>query len=96
VELRVAGGSIPYSIYDKLGTVDQGTIVDNKRLGHVLQIVQHVQSKRDDRIVRAPSTGHRADGTLVPRHQIAGTKRQRQLGPEDVHEAIGLSRALVR
>src|SRR6185437_941018 len=96
VELRVAGASIPYSVYDKLGTVDQGTIVDNKRLGHVLQIVQQVQSKRDDRVVRAPSTAHRADGTMVPRHQLAGTKRQRQLAPADVQEAIGLRRSVVR
>ncbi|HTX25315.1 MAG TPA: ISNCY family transposase [Steroidobacteraceae bacterium] len=96
VELRVSGAAIPYSVYDKLGTVDQGTIVDNKRLGHVLQIVQQVQSKRDDRVVRAPSTAHRADGTMVPRHQLAGTKRQRKLGPEDVQEAIGLRRSLVR
>jgi hypothetical protein len=83
IELRVAGASIPYSVYDKLGTVDQGAIVDNKRLGHVLQIVRQVQSKRDDRAVKVPSTAHRADGAIVPRHRIAGTKRQRQLGPED-------------
>jgi len=96
VELRVSGAAIPYSVYDKLGTVDQGTIVDKKRLGHVLQIVQQVQSKRDDRVVRAPSTAHRAHGTMVPRHQLAGTKRQRQLAPADVQEAIGLRRSVVR
>jgi hypothetical protein len=93
VELRVAGVSIPYSLYDKLGSVDQGAIVDNKRLGHVLQIAQTVQSKRDNRAVNVPSTAHRADGTIVPRYQIAGTKRQRQLGPEDLQDAIRRRRA---
>jgi hypothetical protein len=58
-----------YSLYDKLGAVDQGAIVDNKRLGHVLQIVQQVQAQRDDRAVNAPSTAQRADGRIVPRHQ---------------------------
>jgi hypothetical protein len=88
IEIRVAGVSLPYSIYEKLGTIDQGAIVDNKRLGHVLQIVQLVQSKRDSRAVNAPSTAHRADGTIVPRKQLVGSKRQRQLGPFDLQEAI--------
>jgi hypothetical protein len=96
VELRVAGAAIPYSVYDKLGMVDQGAIVDNKRLGHVLQIVQTVQSKRDNRAVHVPSTAHRADGTIVPRHRIAGTKRQRQFRSDDLMKAIELKRAIAR
>lgn len=88
VEIRVAGVSLPYSIYNKLGAVDQGAIVDHKRLGHVLQIAQQVQSKRDSRAVHAPSTAHRADGHIVPRHKLPGSKRQRELGPEDLASAI--------
>jgi hypothetical protein len=88
IEIRAAGVSLPYSMYDKLGAVDQGAIVDNKRLGHVLQISQEVQSKRDSRAVNAPSTAHRADGQIVPRHKLAGTKTQRELGPEDLEIAI--------
>jgi Homeodomain-like domain len=88
IEIRVAGVSLPYSIYEKLGAVDQGAIVGNKRLGHVLQIVQMVQSKRDSRAVNAPSTAHRADGTIVPRNKLVGSKRQRQLAPADLQEAI--------
>jgi transposase len=88
VEIRVAGESLPYSIYEKLGAVNQGAIVDNKRLGHVLQIVQQVQSKRDDRAVKVPSTAHRADGTAVPRNKVVGSKRQRELCPEDLESVI--------
>ena len=88
VEIRVAGVSLPYSIYEKLGAVDQGTIVDNKRLGHVLQIVQMVQSKRDNRAAGAPSTAHRADGQIVARDKLVGSKRQRELAPDDLQEAI--------
>jgi hypothetical protein len=88
IEIRVAGVSLPYSIYEKLGAVDQGAIVDNKRLGHVLQIAQIVQSKRDSRAVNVPSTAHRADGHIVPRKRLVGSKRQRQLAPQDLQEAI--------
>jgi hypothetical protein len=34
VEIRAAGVKVPYSTYDKLGAIDQGAIVENKRLGH--------------------------------------------------------------
>lgn len=88
IEIRVAGVSLPYSIYEKLGAVDQGAIVDNKRLNHVLQIVQMVQSQRDNRAADGPSTAHRADGHIVPRNKLAGSKRQRELAPEDLQSAI--------
>jgi transposase len=88
IEIRVAGVSLPYSIYEKLGAVDQGAIVDNKRLSHVLQIVQDVQSLRDSRAANVPSTAHRADGQIVPRNKLVGSKRQRELAPEDLERAI--------
>jgi hypothetical protein len=89
IEIRVAGRSLPYSLYNKLGSIDQGTIVENKRLGHMLQVAQLVQSKRDSRAVDVPSTAHRADGTLVPRTKIIGSKKQRELGHEDLDQALG-------
>jgi hypothetical protein len=95
IEIRVAGVSLPYSIYEKLGAVDQGAIVENKRLGHVLQIVQMVQSKRDNRAADGPSTAHRADGHIVPRNKLVGSKRQRELAPEDLQEAISRQAAPV-
>ncbi len=88
IEIRIDGKALPYSLYEKLGSIDQGAIVDNKRLGHVLQISQDVQAKRDSRAVNAPSTAHRADGQIVPRHKLAGTKTQRELAPEDIEIAI--------
>jgi len=87
IEIRVAGRSLPYSVYDKLGSVDQGAIVENKRLGHMLQIAQMVQSKRDTRADR-PSTAHRADGSPVPRSRVVDSKRQRELGVDDLHQAM--------
>ncbi len=80
--------SLPYSTYDKLGTIDQGTVVENKRLGHVLRIAQIVQAERDNRAVSVPSTAHRVTGLRIPRQKIAGLKTQRELGPDDLRVAI--------
>ena len=88
VQIRVAGESLPYSTYDKLGTVDQGAIVENKRLGQVLHVAQLVQAKRDHGRRDGPSTLHRADGTRVPRSRVVGSKKQRELGPEDLEQAL--------
>ena len=88
IELRAAGVVLPYTTYDKLGTIDQGEIVENKRLGSVLRIAQLVQAQRDDREVAGPSTAHRADGKHVPRTKRSGTKRQRELSSDDLSEAI--------
>jgi hypothetical protein len=80
--------SLPYSTYNKVGTIDHGDIVDNKRLSQVLRTAQIVQSQRDDRIVCRPSTAHRVDGTPIARNKIAGAKRQRDLSEDDLHDAI--------
>jgi hypothetical protein len=88
IEIRVAGQSVPYSRYDKLGEIDQGAIVENKRLGQVLRVAQEVQAHRDNRSVNGPSTAHRADGTRVPRARIVGSKKQRELGPKDLRQAL--------
>ncbi len=92
IEIRVAGASLPYSTYNKVGTIDHGAIVDNKRLSQVLRTAQIVQAQRDDRVICRPSTAHRADGTPIPRSKIAGTKRQRELSVDDLHTAINDSR----
>lgn len=88
VAIRVAGRALPYSVYDKLGAIDQGAIVENKRLGHTLQVAQLVQAKRDSQAYKVPSTAHRADGTRVPRTKVVDSKAQRELGPEDLQIAI--------
>ncbi|AJG23422.1 Mobile element protein [Cupriavidus basilensis] len=40
IEPRVNGTALPYAIYDRLSEIDQGAIVDNKRIGHVLLLVR--------------------------------------------------------
>ena len=88
IEIKAAGTVLPYSTYDKLGTINQGEIVENKRLGQVLQMAQIVQANRDSRSVAGPSTAHRANGAHVPRTKAKGSKTQRELGQEDLRAAI--------
>ena len=41
VEIRAGGQSIPYSTYDRVGVIDQGAVVNHKRLSHALQAAQY-------------------------------------------------------
>lgn len=88
IEIRAAGVSLPYSAYDKLGAIDQGAIVENKRLGHSLRISNMVQAERDNRSVAGPSTAHRINGKKIPRKKLAGTKTQRELNRKDLQKAL--------
>jgi len=47
VEIQCAGRTIPYSIFDKNPHVAAGAIVENKRLGAVLAVIQAAQDERD-------------------------------------------------
>ena len=88
IQIRAAGVSLPYSTYDKLGAIDQGAIVENKRLSHALRIANLVQSARDNRSQK-PSTTHRIDGENVLRNKLPGTKPQGQLNQKDLQRALG-------
>jgi hypothetical protein len=45
IEIRVAGQALPYSLYTNSGTIDQGAIVENKRLSHALQVLQAARNR---------------------------------------------------
>ncbi len=47
VELHHQGHQLPYSIFDKNPCVRQGAVVENKRLGAVLAVIQAAQVERD-------------------------------------------------
>jgi hypothetical protein len=86
IELRADGIALPYITYDRYPEVDQGAIVENKRLGHVLQVVQLVQQQRDSRR-SGPAQTNRG---LAPtkHHAASGTKAQRMLDASDIERAI--------
>lgn len=89
IELRAdKGPSLPYVTYDRLSEIDQGAIVENKRLGHVLQIAQLVQDQRDSRRGRsAPARTHRGLDP-VSLNAKPGTKVQRKLDASDLETVI--------
>jgi hypothetical protein len=88
MELRTDGTALPYTIYDRLPEIDQGAIVENKRLGHVLTIAQLVQAQRDSRRSRSmPSRANQGHGAIQLK-PAPGKKAQRKLDENDLALAI--------
>jgi hypothetical protein len=95
IELRADGRVLPYTRNDRLSQVDAGAVVENKRLGHALQVAQLIQAQRDDhRSSHTPSRTlagepvRQTRQTPDPRPQTPGAKRQRQFTAEDIRAAI--------
>ena len=49
-----------------------------------------------ERAVNVLSTAHRADGQIVPRHKLVGTKTQRELSPKDLGIAVQSEAAIAQ
>jgi hypothetical protein len=89
IELRADGTALPYASYDRLPEVDQGAIVDNKRLGHALQVAQLMQQQRDSRRGRSDAPARTNLGKAPANVKaVPGTKVQRQLAQADLAQAI--------
>lgn len=84
-ELRLDGTLLPYSTYDRLQEIDQGAIVDNKRLGRTLEFINIVQNKRDNNRSQALPAG---DGPSRRRRKPTEKKSQRSLNGDDMLEAL--------
>lgn len=84
-ELRLNGVALPYSTYDRLSEIDQGAIVDNKRLGRTLEYIKLVQDKRDNNRSQAIPAG---DGPSRRRRKPTDKKSQRSLSGDDMLEAL--------
>ncbi|MCY2848550.1 hypothetical protein OXA69_29630, partial [Klebsiella pneumoniae] len=84
-ELRLNGVVLPYSTYDRLSEIDQGAVVDNKRLGRTLEFIGLVQSKRDNTRSQSIPAG---DGPSRRRPRQEGKKSQRSLDNNDMLEAL--------
>jgi len=87
VELWADGASLPYTTYHRLSAIDQGAIVENKRLGHVLDIAAQVQALRDDRHQAGPSRTLQGEPPR-PHHPSLAVKRQRLINRLDLERAI--------
>ncbi len=88
IELRMDGRILACRQYDRLAEIDQGAIVEHKRLAHVLQVSQALQAQRDNsRIGKAPSRTHLGASTKV-QSRMSGKKKQREFTQADVEHAI--------
>lgn len=84
-ELRLNGVALPYSTYDRLSEIDQGAIVDNKRLGRTLELIKLVQDKRDNTRSQTVPAG---DGPSRRRRKPTEKKSQRLLDGDDMLDAL--------
>ena len=88
IEIRADGVALPCRPYDRLSEIDQGAVVNHKRLGHVLQVAQLIQADLDNRRASgSPSRtnqGSRArfdlliDGRPAENYAVPGTRSQRR------------------
>ncbi|KAG0277226.1 hypothetical protein BGZ96_002952 [Linnemannia gamsii] len=88
IELRANGAALAYRRYDKLSEINQGAVVDHKRLSHVLQVAQLMQAERDNR--SASCTPSRANQGAAPcqKKRKAGTKKQSEFTADDLTAAV--------
>lgn len=88
VEIQCHGRPLTHTRYDRLSEIDQGAVVENKRLGHALLIAQTLQAQRDNRpIGSSPSRTHRGEA-VNPRKTLPGLKKQRAINRDDFNEVI--------
>lgn len=88
IEVRANGASLAFTTYDKLPVTNQAAIIDNKRLGHILEVAQEVQKMRDSR--RRLSAPVRTNSGQPPpqRKRTPGTKTASNLNMNDLINAI--------
>jgi transposase len=89
LQIRADGQVLSYERYDRLSSVEAGSVVENKRLGRALEVARAIQQQRDDWRRSAASRSHRGEPINASRHQHAGDKKtQRAITAEDVREAV--------
>lgn len=88
IELRADNVCLAYERHDRLPHIDAGAVVENKRLGHALQVAKALQEQRDDR--RRSSTPSRTNQGQAPyaKKPAPGTKRASQFTQQDLERAV--------
>ncbi|WP_421048187.1 hypothetical protein [Paraburkholderia sp. A1RI-2L] len=88
IEIRSEGRVLPYRENDRLTEVDQGAVIEHKRLAHALQVAQALQAQRDDR--RASGSPSRTNRGIAVRkaERVAGTKKPREIAQADMEAVI--------
>jgi hypothetical protein len=82
--------ALPYVPYDKLAEIDQGAVVEHKRLGHALRVAQAMQAQRDNRSVSGSPSRTNRGAQVRSKERLPGTKKQREFTREDMNAALTL------
>ena len=88
IEIRTDGRVLPYRQYDRLADVDQGVVVEHKRLSHVLQVAQAIQAQRDNRRASGSPSRTNQGQPVRAKERLPGTKKQREFTQADVEHVI--------
>jgi transposase len=88
IEIRADGQALPYRQYDRLAEVDQGIVVEHKRLGHVLQVAQAIQAQRDNRRASGSPSRTNQGQPARTKERLPGTKKQREFTQADVEHVV--------
>jgi hypothetical protein len=88
IELRAGGVALPYVRYDKLAEIDQGALVEHKRLGHALQVAQAMQAQLDNRRVSGSPSRTNRGAAVRTKERLPGTKKPRAFTQADLNETI--------
>jgi hypothetical protein len=88
IEIRADARVLPYRQYDRLTEIDQGAVIEHKRLGHVLQVAQAIQAQRDNRRISGSPARTSQGQPVRATERTPGTKKQREFTKADIDEVI--------
>ncbi|MFL9901315.1 transposase, partial [Paraburkholderia fungorum] len=85
IEIQAAGRVLPCREYDRITRIDQGAVIENKRLSAALEVARLVQAQRDDRCISgSPSRTHIGDDVRAKK-ALVGLKKQRAISLAGLH-----------
>ncbi|SDG42292.1 Helix-turn-helix domain-containing protein [Paraburkholderia phenazinium] len=88
IEIRANGRVLPYRQYDRLAEIDQGAVVEHKRLSHVLQVAQAIQAQRDNRRISGSPARTNQGQPVRATERAQGTKKPREFTQDDLNGVI--------
>ncbi len=88
IEIRADERVLPCRQYDRLAELDRGTVVEHKRLSHVLQVAQVIQAQRDNRRISGSPSRTNQGQPVRAKERTQATKKQREFTQDDINEVV--------
>jgi hypothetical protein len=88
IEIRADGRVLRSRQYDRLAEIDQGAVIEHKRLSHVLQVAQAIQAQRDNRRISGSPARTNQGQPVRATERAQGTKKQREFTQDDINGVI--------